>query len=270
MIHRVHEDFSGPIHPELGLREEGQSRVELLGAGQGVRLILEQTNTRQLSNAQIDDYLHRAGPPFVWRPPARMTVRARASHPAGQLKGTAGFGFWTQPFMPGRRPRLPSAVWFFNCNPPSDLPFAYGVPGTGWKAANFDANRLPFLLLAPTAPLGVLAMRVPALYRLLWPVGQWAIGVSEKLLAVDLAEMHTYRVDWLRHETRFFVDDLPVHTAPYSPRGPLGFVAWMDNRHAVVTPQGRMEAAAYAFDGPQWLQIEFVTLERIDSGSRDY
>ena len=44
-----------------------------------------------------------------WRPPLRLQVEARSSHGVGELRGTAGFGFWNDPLaMTGvRRPALP-------------------------------------------------------------------------------------------------------------------------------------------------------------------
>ncbi len=143
------------------------------------------------------------------------------------------------------------------------MAFARGVPGYGWKAATFDAGRLPFLLLAPTAPLGFLLMRIPTLYRLLWPVGQWAIGVSEKSLDVNLTEPHTYRLDWLSGSASFYVDDQLVHRAPFAPRGPLGFVTWLDNRYAIITPHGKLSMGLVPMPDRQWLALDSLVIEPI-------
>jgi hypothetical protein len=238
---------------------QGVARIERDSA---LRLVLENTSDTEYSNAQIDDYLQREAPNFNWRPPLRLTVRAWVSHEADQLKGTAGFGFWTQPLMPGRRlPILPATVWFFFASAQTNMAFARDVPGYGWKAATLDATRLPFLLLLPTAPLGFLLMRVPALYRLLWPIAQRAIGVSEALVPVMLTEPHTYRIDWLPGSIHFFVDDRMLHQAPFSPRGPLGFVAWLDNRYAILTPQGQTGRGLIAIKGRQWLSLDDLKIE---------
>jgi hypothetical protein len=259
----IREDFRGELHPPLTTLEQGTGRITFTDDPAGVIRLSGQSNQgEQYSNAQIDDYLARQR--FVWRPPLRMTVRAWASHGADELKGTAGFGFWTQPILPGKKlPILPASVWFFFGSPPSDMPFDRHAPGYGWKAAVFDSTRLPFLLLAPTAPLGVLLMRVPTLYRLLWPVGQWAIGVSEKSLEVDIRDPHTYRLDWLAHSASFYVDDRLVHKTPYAPRGPLGFVSWLDNRWAVITPQGRVGFGTLRRDDEQWLALDYLHIEPI-------
>lgn len=212
------------------------------------------------SDSQISDYESNN---FRWMPPLRMTVRARFS--ADNLVGTAGFGFWNQPFMPGQHGfRLPQAAWFFYSSPPSNMQLARGIPGPGWKAGTIDASRWSFLALAPTAPLGVLLMRIPAMYHILWPVGQRAIGVSEGLLdAALLVEAHTYLLEWRRNGITFSVDGSVVHESPCAPRGPLGFVAWIDNQYAIVTPQGRFGFGVVPVECEQSLMLEKVVIETL-------
>ncbi len=157
-----------------------QGRAQVTAQDGLLYLSTQPTGSRAYSNAQISDYSRSD---FRWRPPLRMEVRARFSASGDALRGTAGFGFWNHPFEPGNvRLRLPQAIWFFFSSPPSNMSLAQGVPGPGWKAATFDARRWLTLLLAPTTPIAVLLMRIPALYRLLWPTGQRLIGVSEALL----------------------------------------------------------------------------------------
>jgi hypothetical protein len=262
----IREDFEGDFHPVLAPLEIGTGRVV---RREGVAyLTIENATANRYSNAQIYDYQGRSRRDFICRPPLRMTVRAWASHSTDDLKGTAGFGFWNQPVMPGQMiPRLPRAVWFFFGSPPSDMALARGVPGSGWKAATIDASRLPFLLLAPAAPLAFLAMRIPALYRLLYPVGQWAVGVSEALITPDVADLrepHTYRLDWRPNNACFYVDDRLILQTPYAPRGPLGFVAWLDNQYAIVTPQGRLGMGLIDVPGREWLALDSVVIETLD------
>jgi hypothetical protein len=209
-------------------------------------------------NAQISDY---ARSDFRWRPPLRLTVMARAS--STTLVGTAGFGFWNQPFMPGEVAlRLPQAIWFFFGSPPNNMALARGVPGYGWKAATISANRPLFLALLPTAPVGVLLMRVPRLYRLLWPMGERALGVSEYLLDTHLlADSHTYTLDWRVNGATFSVDGILVHESPVVPRGPLGFVAWIDNQYAIVTPQGRFGFGVVPVEREQALILEHIDIQ---------
>ena len=145
--------------------------------GETLRLVNTNATAQRYTNAQIDDYGGLARQRFLWSPPLTLTVRARFSHPAPRLRdecdcdfryqpaaeagpilgGTAGFGFWNDPFMmAGRRvPALPRAIWFFYASPPSNMKLDLRTPGCGWKAATIDAARLPFLALAPTIPVAV-------------------------------------------------------------------------------------------------------------------
>jgi hypothetical protein len=249
------ESFSAGLQPHWRVTQIGPAQVD----PQPGRLRLTNLPVQNAyTDAQISDY-----PPYRWRPPLRLTVTAQAIPDAGQWRGTAGFGFWNQPFMPGQvNFRLPRALWFFFSSPPSDMRLAQDVPGPGWKAATLDAGRWQFLALLPTAPLGLLLMRVPALHNRLWPVGQRALGVSEKLLdRALLAERHTYTLDWQTDHAVFAVDGAVVHRTPTAPGGPLGFVAWIDNQYAVVTPQGHLRFGLLDLDTPQTLQIEYVSIE---------
>jgi len=189
-----------------------------------------------------------------------LTVRARFSHPAGQLRGTAGFGFWNDPFMMtgARRPTLPRAIWFFYSSPPSNMQLALDVPGHGWKAATIDAWRLPFFLLAPSAPVAMPLMRIRSLYRTLWPLAQRTIGVSEKLLGVEMTEWHTYKIEWGVKTARFTVDEVLILTCTTPPRGPLGLVIWLDNQAMVVTPWGQFRHTLVASSVQQWMEVAEV------------
>ncbi|MBN1287066.1 MAG: hypothetical protein JXB47_16820 [Anaerolineae bacterium] len=222
--------------------------------GDITRLALIDAGTDRYSDAQLNG--------GSWRPPLRMTVRACFSHPAGELKGTAGFGFWNNP-LGGALPRLPRAVWFFYSAPPSNMALALDMPGPGWKAATFDAARPLFYALLPLALPGFVLMRIPALYRRLWPLGQRALGVSEALLPVEMTGWHTYMLEWRAAGVDFYVDDAHVHRSPYAPKGPLGFVAWLDNQCAVVTPQGVFGYGRVAMPGARWLALEPVQIEAL-------
>jgi hypothetical protein len=247
------EPMTSPTLPQVFEHFESetlQSRWQplLIGSGQ---LKLENSqltctvglgDDKTYHDAQICDYANLRRSAFPWRPPLKMTVRAWASHPVNELRGTAGFGFWNQPFMPTGKglPRLPRAVWFFFGSPPNNMALAKGVPGYGWKAATFDAITPLFFAMLPFAPLGFLLMRSPTLYNRLWPIAQKAIRVSEKLLDVDITTSHIYELIWQADSVDFSVDGHIVHHAPYAPCGPLGFIAWIDNQYAIVTPQGRL------------------------------
>src|SRR5262245_35741648 len=168
----VDDDFDGALDrrwtrtcPGGGLLAVRDSalRMELPAARAGV-----------YSDAQIDDYGSLSPPRFAWRPPLRLEVRARASHPAHPahptsgsagavpddvqvcLRGTAGFGFWNYPFsLSGTVLRLPDAIWFFYASPPSNMALVPGNPGFGWKAQVVHAHRPQALLAAPPTAASV-------------------------------------------------------------------------------------------------------------------
>ncbi|RMG83176.1 MAG: hypothetical protein D6712_13430 [Chloroflexi bacterium] len=247
--------------PNAIITEVGDGKVRL--SEHGAQLSLPPLQGETYHNAQISDYGRARD--FRHQPPLKLHLRAHASDTADNLRGTAGFGFWNHPFAPNERGwRLPAAVWFFFSAPPSNMPLALNVRGYGWKAATFDARRSLFYSLLPLAPLGVLLMRAQRLYHRLWPIGQRALGVHEALLPSHyLAESHSYTITWLPQRVIFTVDEQTVLEAEVQIRGALGFVAWMDNQYAVVTPQGRFRFGLVPIEQAQSLTIEHITIERL-------
>ena len=256
----VHEDL-----PHMSARwyrhEIGGGALE--PSGSALRFVAGSMASRRYSNAQLDDYTGLPRRHFPWRPPLRLAVRARFSHQAAELDGTAGFGFWNDPFlMSGRRlPALPRAIWFFYASPPSDMRLGLDVPGCGWKAAAIDALCPAALLLAPLALPAVLLMNIHRVYRALWPPIQRAIHVSEVMLQVDMLKWHDYVIEWGRRCSHFFVDGELIAGPIPSPRGPLGFVMWLDNQYMVATPQGRLGWGVLEIAGRQWMEVEHFTIE---------
>ncbi|MEM7132409.1 MAG: hypothetical protein AAF702_39265 [Chloroflexota bacterium] len=183
------------------------------------------------------------------------------------IAGTAGFGFWNDPFMmTGRRsPTLPRALWFFYSSSPSDMQLAYGIQGWGWKAAVIDCLRPPFYLLLPTAPIGVLLMHSQLLYRLLWPIAQRAMHVQEKLLSHPMELWHHYELEWLPNEVKFWIDGELVFYTSCAPRGPLGLVIWLDNQFMIVRPTGVIRSGLVANEERERLEISNLTISRITS-----
>jgi len=228
----------------------------------GHRLANGPTTANSYTNAQLDDYHGLKRRHFHWHPPLHLALHARFSHSESELRGTAGFGFWNDPFGAGlhRLPTLPRALWFFFSSPPSAMTLALDVPGPGWKAATIDTWRWPFLLLAPTTPVAMSLMRFRSLYRLLWPIGQRAIGVYEAMLAVDMTEWHTYRLEWDIGAARFWVDDHLVLTADQAPRGPLGLVIWKDNQAMTISPWQLPRHQLVACNEEQWMEVADVTI----------
>jgi hypothetical protein len=263
----VHEDFSAELDPRWRRYVVGNGALEPIG--DTLRLVYTDASTRRYTDAQIDDYQGLPRRRFLWRPPLRLAVRARFSHPAGDgssgLRGTAGFGFWNDPFlMTGvRTPALPRAIWFFYASPPSNMKLDLHTPGHGWKAATIDALRPTALILAPFAPLAVLLMNLRPLYRTLWPPIQRAVNVEEATVEAEMTEWHTYAIEWGVEQSSFQVDGEMVLANAPSPRGPLGFVMWLDNQYMVVTPWGRFGWGLLDVPGRQWLEVDWLTIEQL-------
>jgi len=222
------------------------------------------------ADAQIDDH-GGARPPgvarFAHRPGLALSLRARFSHTADELRGTAGFGFWNAPYgdPTQRRPALPAAVWFFFASATNDLPFA-PPPGHGWFAATLDATTLRALALMPLAPAVLLLNQFAPLRRRLWPAIRRRLGIHAAPLAVDLRQWHDYRLEWRRDGGRFWVDGAPVLCAPAAPRGPLGFVCWLDNQYLVLTPRGRFRAGVLPVAQEQWLEVADLAICPLAAG----
>lgn len=252
--------FTEPLATPWNTHVVGSGALDF--AGETVRFVNGDTTSTAYTNAQIDDYQKLARRDYLWRPPLRLTVRARFSHPSGELRGTAGFGFWNDPFLMtgGTRPALPRVIWFFYSSPPSNMQLALDVPGFGWKAATLDAIRWPFFALLPTAPVAVPLMHLKPLYRLCWPIGQRAIHVSEALVPAPMTEWHTYVIEWHEKTAHFSVDGETVLSCRTPPRGPLGTVIWLDNQYMVVTPWGQFGYGLVAGTGEQWMEISQVKI----------
>ncbi|MDE2852923.1 MAG: hypothetical protein OXN88_02010 [Chloroflexota bacterium] len=246
-----------------------QWQVSEMGAGvvqqsaSEIRLILPPAPASIYHDAQISDYSASLRD-FANSPPLRLEVRARAR---GAICGTAGFGFWNHAFVPGLRGfRLPQALWFFFAGPANDIALAKGVAGQGWKAATFNAKNWRFRALLPAAPLSFLLMRNRRLYEALWPLGQAAIGVSEAALEPSLLDaFHTYSIEWRADGAVFAVDGAIALRTRRVPRGPLGFIAWIDNQYAVVTPQGRFGRGLLTLPHEQSLHLREISIRSLQS-----
>jgi hypothetical protein len=224
-------------------------------------------------DAQIDDYGKRRRSDFPWRPPLRLEVRARSSLPAASvnempvgahmLRGTAGFGFWNYPFSVRGDPlMLPEAVWFFYASPPSNMSLVPHVPGWGWKAQVVHSMRLT--ALAATFPWGLTTAwaRLSGQTQMSQRWLSTLTGAQEAVLPVNMESWHTYVLEWRQARALFWVDGQSVLQAPQPPGRPLGFVAWLDNQYAVVTPRGTFRFGTVA-SGPQWFEIDSVRIEAL-------
>jgi hypothetical protein len=260
--------------PERGDGFDTPGRVALCQAGdsamarsaEGVRLVVLSGGRDRYSNAQLDDYRGLARAAFPNRPPLTLAVRARFSHEAAAtrdgpgLLGTAGFGFWNDPFaMSGARiPMLPRAAWFFYASPPSDMRLDHRTAGRGWKVGAMDALRPSAIPPALAAPLLIPLMRSRRVYDSAWPRIQSALGIREAAIGGPMTEWRDYRLEWGEARARFFVDGTLVLDAP-APRGPLGFVIWCDNQYMIATPWGSL-GHGYLPTGPQWIEFSHLQI----------
>lgn len=232
----------------------GTGRIEVMNNVS--RLLVAYATHTRYSNAQLDDRLVHPNQSLIHRPPLRLKLRARFS--PQDLIGTAGFGFWNNPMFGLSNPvPLPRAIWYFYASPPSHMDLAMNVPGCGWKAAMIDATKLSALAMAPLALPVVLLNRSQRLYHRIWPFVQRNLTIQETLLPLALLpEWHTYIIEWGLQHVVFRVDGEVVLETNQSPHGPMCFVAWIDNRLAIVTPTGTVQFGLFDVAQPQWLEIE--------------
>jgi glycosyl hydrolase family 16 len=251
----------------------GVARVERLT--RTLRLTVGPATAPIYCNAQLDDY-HRLRPrEYPWRPPLLLRLRARATRPAwppdapydvdaGYLRGTAGFGFWNASLtLAGGWPRPPEAVWFFAASPPSNMALTPGVPGYGWKAQVVHVQRPGALAAIPPMAAAALWANMSGDER---PAARWLnrlTGAREALLdtqTASLSDWHDYEIEWRPDAARFRVDGREVLTVSAPPRGPLGFVVWIDSQYAIATPRGRLRFGALDID-EQWLELASLSIQ---------
>ncbi len=217
--------------------------------------------SHRYADAQLDDYRDKPRGHFPWRPPVRLTMRARASEP--NPSGTLGFGFWNDPFTLSlgqggaarRLPATPRAVWFFYGSPPNHFTFTSGLKGHGFKAMAMRTPSIPSVILAPFAAAGILLAQIPGLRRPVLRTALRAVNAVEAELEVALEEWHQYTLVWEFDHVRFEVDERPVLKGQIRVPGPLGFVAWIDNQYLTVSPEKGFRFGVIPTDQPQWLEI---------------
>jgi hypothetical protein len=240
---------------------QGTGRIE--SGESSVRLVTQDARSGKYSDAQLDDYhLDTRGfrRRWLWRPPLKMSVRARASH--SELVGTAGFGFWNDPFtLSGGVTALPQAVWFFYASPPSNMALATGVPGWGWKAAIVNTHFPNAILCGVPTAIAVMWARLTGRAGSAARWVQRISGAHEAQLQLDWTAWHTYELDWQRDAAAFAIDGVQILSASNPPRGPLGFVTWVDNQFAVATPRGDFRFGTLDAPGEQWLELDWIRIE---------
>jgi hypothetical protein len=224
------------------------------------------SNCEKYCDAQLDDYHSLPRKQFLWSPPCRFEIHARASSP--NPPGTLGFGFWNDPFTLSlgqggaarRFPATPQTLWYFYGSPENDLQLAPNLPGFGWKASGIRSPKIPLLLLSPLAGLAVAVSYIPYLRSIMMLLARRFIVVNEVLLEVSLAEWHTYTLDWDVSSAVFRVDGQTVNIVEHPPEGPLGFVIWIDNQFAVASSKKRFQFGVIQTTESHWLEFEIINL----------
>ena len=272
-----HSEAADGLDPRLAPLIIGAARMERQSGA--LRLTAGPTGADVYCNAQLDDYHRLRARDYPWRPPLRLSIRARASHlvwptslpphdeapgASAFLRGTAGFGFWNASLsVAGGGLRAPEALWFFAASPPSNMALVPGVPGYGWKAQTVHTRRLG--ALAALGPMAAIALwaRLSGDER---AAGRWLnrlSGAHEAPLdpqSASLRDWHMYEIEWLPEVARYRVEGREVLTVANPPRGPLGLVIWIDTQYAIATPRGVLRFGALA-TGEQWLELAELSVQ---------
>ncbi len=222
--------------------------------------------------AQLDDYLHRPRKDFCWLPPLSLVLEAAFSDPSHN--GTWGFGFWNDPFNASlglggsarRLPVLPNAAWFFYASPPNHLAL-HTHPADGFLAATFRSPRIPSLALAPGLILAPLLFTHPSA-RLLRKLAGIVVKDQGERVNPDVRKWHTYGLDWFPDRVDFYIDGTLTSSLNQSPRGPLGFVLWVDNQFAAFPPDGKLGFGTLPNPQPAVLAVKNLSITPLKSNSR--
>jgi hypothetical protein len=77
-----------------------------------------------------------------------------------------------------------------------------------------------------------------------------------------MTDWHRYELCWQATGSTFLVDGQTVFRTPHAPRGPLGFVTWLDNQYMVVGINGRLRWGTIATTETQWLELAEWHIEK--------
>ena len=81
------------------------------------------------------------------------------------------------------------------------------------------------------------------------------VAGAEAILSTPLDEWHEYRLVWQIDAVQFEVDGELALDAPITSRGPLGFVAWIDNQYAVLSESRGIRFGVVPTEEPAWLEV---------------
>jgi hypothetical protein len=106
-------------------------------------------------------------------------------------------------------------------------------------------------------------LRLPGVERLAARLGQRRVGGGDLMLPpFDLTAWHEFDLAWDEGGARFGIDGatVAVFGPAATPRGPLGFVAWIDNNWTALEADGRYRGGRLAAPGRQWLELARVAI----------
>ncbi len=222
--------------------------------------------SRAYVDAQLDDTQHRGRGSFAHRPPLEFSLEARAA--SASPRGTLGFGFWNDPFpsVGGQAgaerilPAAPQALWFFHGSAESDLPFAPGSPGSGWRAASLRTPGVPPAAVAIAGAGLFVGLSIPALRRPLVRAVWRAVEGAQSPLLPGLDQWHAYQIEWTRELTTFRVNSVTVLEVHGRPSAPLGLVIWIDNQWAVFSESRGLRFGVCPTTEAAWLEVRRLRL----------
>jgi hypothetical protein len=247
------------INGSMNLFRRSINGASVSSTSSGYRLTIPASSQNAYRLAQVDDYMHLPRRKFLRHTAWAISLSARVS--SESLPGTWGFGLWNDPFglslgfggNPFRLPALPNAIWFFHASAKNYLSFRSDKPAQGFLAQVFNSPRFDPLLF----PAGLIFPFSPkAARRLLSRV----VDEESTTIRVDVTQWHTYRFEWSRERSAFWVDDVQALETPLSPHPPLGLVIWIDNQYAAFTPDGKLNWGLEKNPTEAWLEIENVEL----------
>ena len=92
---------------------------------------------------------------------------------------------------------------------------------------------------------------------------QKQLQISFQPIHESMTQWREYQLIWRETGCDFWVDGRLIHQTPFSPRGPLGFVCWIDNQYMVATANGRFRWGPIPVTTQQFLEVEALQIEKI-------
>jgi hypothetical protein len=91
------------------------------------------------------------------------------------------------------------------------------------------------------------------------------LKISFKTIKSSMNQWHQYELAWLANSCSFSIDGDVVLKTRNAPRGPMAFVAWIDNQYLVATPTGRLKWGTLQITEQQSLSLLNLEITSFDS-----